>query len=205
MKYKIEYQPVIKDFEDVLHIEENYLEPSTISSVEQVINWDKKNNDIHVFVRDRKVDRIVGEITILPLSEVQFNKFMINELEDTDISSKMLLNYENNKSYYLLFSAIAIDPKYRNDRIILSLLLKGLNDKLNNLKNRKIRFLNMCAEGQTIEGQNFIENFLDLKYKRNTREGYKLYSFDSMQDFDEWLKRLPQYIESYNNKFNLKY
>ena len=32
----------------------------------------------------------------------------------------MLLTYENNKKYYLLFSANAIDLDYRDDRTILS-------------------------------------------------------------------------------------
>lgn len=205
MKYKIEYKPREKDFEDAFYIEEKYFESSTIASVGQVIKWDMKNNDIHVFIRDEEINKIVGEMTLLPLSEEQFNKFMINELEDTEINSEILLSYKRNQSYYLLFSAIAIDPKYINDRMILSLLLKGLSDKIRYLQNKNIKFLNMCAEGQTLEGQNFIENFLDLKYRRDTKEGYKLYSFDSTKDFDDWLVKLPKYIESYNNKFNLKY
>ena len=130
---------------------------------------------------------------------------MNNTLEDTEINEASLLKYENNKTYYLLYSAMAIDSKYRNDRMVLSLLLKGFYDKLNDLNSRGIVFLNMCAEGQTEDGQKFAEKFLDLKHKRNTKEGYKLYSFDEKKEFDEWLTRLPKYIDSYNNRFNIKY
>lgn len=35
MKYKIEYNHEYKDFEDVWNIEKNYLNPITISSIEQ--------------------------------------------------------------------------------------------------------------------------------------------------------------------------
>lgn len=204
-KYKLDYHPTIKDFEEALHIEENYLEPSTIASVEQVISWDNKNNDIHIFVKDKILNQVVGEITLLPLSEIQFKKFINNELEDTEITDKTLLTYESNKSYYLLFSAIAIDPKYRNDRIILSLLLQGINEKINYLQNKNIKFLNMCAEGQTTDGQKFIESFLNLKFKKETKDGYKLYSHNNTQDFDFWLQQLlPEYIKSYNSKYNLK-
>ena len=77
------------------------------------------------------MNKIIGEITILPLSEEQFNKFMSNELEDTDINEESLLTFTPNFSCYLLFSTIAIDPKYRNDRRVLSLLLTGLNYKIN--------------------------------------------------------------------------
>lgn len=203
MKYRIEYEHSVKDFEDVWYIEKDYLEPSTIATVDQVTKWDKKNSDIHIFVRDLEQDKIVGEITLLPFSEDQFNKFMNNALEDTEINEDTLLNYESNKSYYLLYSAMAIAKEYRNDRIVLSLLLKGFYDKLNKLKDRGIKFLNMCAEGQTLDGQRFAETFLDLKHKRNTKEGYKLYSFNDSKEFDEWVTKLPKYIKSYNDRFNI--
>lgn len=204
MNYKIEYYHKKQDFLDVWNIENQYLEPSTISSVEQVIDWNNKNNDTHIFVRDLIKNKIVGEITFLPLSKEQFDKFMNGELEDTEIDGNSLCSYESEKSYYLLFSAIAIDKDYRNDRRILSLLLKGFNDKLNELINRNIIFLNMCAEGQTPDGQKFIENFLNLKYQQNTKEDYKLYSFDTDKEFDDWLKTFPKYIEEYNNNLVFK-
>ena len=204
MNYKIEYCHKKQDFLDVWNIENQYLEPYTISSVDQVIDWNNKNNDTHIFVRDLIKDKIVGEITFLPLSKEQFDKFMSNELEDTEIDGNSLLSYENGKSYYLLFSAIAIDKDYRNDRRILSLLLKGFNHKLNELINRNIIFLNMCAEGQTSDGQKFIENFLNLKYQQNTKEDYKLYSFDTKKGFDDWLKMFPKYIEEYNSMYDNK-
>lgn len=205
MKYRIEYEHSVKDFEDVWYIEKDYLEPSTIASVDQVTKWDNKNGDIHIFVRDLEKDKIVGEITLLPFSEEQFIKFMNNTLEDTEINEDTLLKYESNQNYYLLYSAMAIASEYRNDRMVLSLLLKGFYDKLNYLKDRGIKFLNMCAEGQTSDGQKFAETFLNLKHKRNTKEGYKLYSFDGSKEFDEWLTKLPKYIESYNDRFNIKY
>ena len=94
MKYEIEYIHKVQDFKDVWDIERSYLEPSTIASVEQTISWDNKNHDIHIFIRDIQNDKIVGEITILPLSNEQFNKFMKNELEDTEINSYTLLKYK---------------------------------------------------------------------------------------------------------------
>lgn len=204
MNYRIEYCHKKQDFLDVWNIENQYLEPYTISSVDQVIDWNNKNNDTHIFVRDLIKDKIVGEITFLPLSKEQFDKFMSNELEGTEIDGNSLCNYENGKSYYLLFSAIAIDKDYRNDRRILSLLLKGFNHKLNELINRNIIFLNMCAEGQTSDGQKFIENFLNLKYQQNTKEDYKLYSFDTDKEFDDWLKTFPKYIKEYNSMYDNK-
>lgn len=159
-RYVIEYNNhTQKDFEDVWNIEKEYLASSTISSVKQVMDWDNKNKDIHIFVRDLKLNIIVGEITLLPLSKEQFKDFMSNNLEDTDLDAYNLLTYERNRSYYLLFSVIAIAKKYRNDKKVLSYLLKGINSKINSLLRKNIRFENMCSEGQTNDGQKFIENF----------------------------------------------
>ena len=105
MKYTIEYNNhTHKDFQEVWLIENDYLEPSTISSVEQVEYWDKINNDIHIFIKDNEVNKVVGEITLLPLNKIQFDNFMKNELEDTQINSDSLLSYKKiwNVTYYLV-------------------------------------------------------------------------------------------------------
>ena len=52
MKYQGEFKHKNKDFEDVWSIEQEYLEPSTIATVKQTIEWDSKNSDIHIFIRD---------------------------------------------------------------------------------------------------------------------------------------------------------
>lgn len=143
-------------------------------------------------------------ITLLPLSETQFNMFMMNKLEDTQINKDTLLCYKPKETYYLLFSSIAIDIKYRKDRLVLSCLLKGLNEKIQYLIKKGITFLNMCAEGQTIDGQKFIESFLNMHHVYITKKGYKLYAFNNTYEFNEWIKRFPDYIKVYNEKYNLK-
>lgn len=203
MKYKLEFTHKEKDFEDVWNIEKEYFEPSTIASVKQAQEWDKENLDSSIFVRDVEKDRIVGEITLLPFTEEQFKDFVHNDLHDTEINSDNILKYRSGLVCYLLFSAIAIDKKYRKDRQILSLLLNGLYIKIKDLMNRNVTFLNMCSEGQTMEGQKFIENFLELKHNRTTKEGYKIYSFDNKEDFEKWFKIFPKYIDEYNKRFNL--
>lgn len=192
------------DFEDVWNVEKEYLEPSTISSVEQVMEWDNKNKDIHIFVRDLNFNKIVGEITLLPLSKKQFDDFMLNKIEDVEFKAHNLLKYEENGLYYLLFSVIAIAKEYRNDSRVLSCLLKGMNVKINTLLQKNIRFENMCAEGQTKDGQKFIENFLNLEEKNTTENGYKLYSFNNSKDFAEWLKKFPKYIQKYDKESSKK-
>lgn len=201
--YRIEYSHKKKDFKDVWNMERKYFKASTIASIKQTMSWDEKNNDIHIFIRNLELDKIIAEITMLPLSKKQFDRFIKNNLLDSEINEANLLKYENNNSYYLLFSAIAIDPCYRKDRLVLYLLLKGFYEKIKDLMGRNIIFLNMCAEGQTKEGQRFIENFLDLKVKNKSKEGYKLYCFENEKEFNKWLSIFPMYIEKYKEKFNI--
>lgn len=201
-RYRIEYNNhTQKDYEDAWNIESSYFEPFTVSSIKQVMEWDKKNDNINIFVRDTQLNKIVGEITLLPLTKNQFQDFMNDRLDDTELSANDLQAYMNNATYYLLFSAIAIDKNYRKDKLVLSCLLNGLNARITNLLERNIKFANMCAEGQTAEGQRFIENFLNLKEKNITKEGYKLYSFNDADEINQWLKIFPQYIEKYDETF----
>lgn len=203
MKYKIEYTHKEKDFEDVYNIEKKYFQESTIATPIQTISWDNKNPDIHIFIRDTIKNKIIGEITLLPLSKSQFDKFINNELEDTEINSNTLLSYKKNSHCHLLLSAIAIDPNYRKDKLVLGLLLKGLKNKLDYLFDNNIKIINMCAEGQTIEGQKFIENFINLKYKCLTKDGFKIYSFQNTKDLNKWLILFPKYIKNYYKRHNL--
>ena len=62
----------------------------------------------------------------------------------------------------------------------------------------------MCAEGQTKDGQKFIENFLNMQHRNTTKDGYKLYSFNDAQELYTWIKRLPEYINIYDERYNLK-
>lgn len=202
-KYTIEfYNHTKKDFEDIWNIEYDYLEPDTIANVEQIMLWDSKNKDINIYVRDVIYNCIVGEVTLLPLTDKQFTSFMKNELSDTELNYETLESYKDNKAYNLLVSVVAIDKRYRGDKLVLDCLLKGMNEKINDLINRGISFKNMCAEGQTKDGQEFIKNFLDLKEKGITKENYKLYSFDDEKEFLKWFEKFPKYIEEYDRKIN---
>ena len=78
-KYIIEqYNHTKNDFNDVWKIESQYFNPKMISPVSQVINWDNKNKDIHIFVKDKNTCSVVGEITLLPLTKKQYENFITN-------------------------------------------------------------------------------------------------------------------------------
>lgn len=197
-RFVIEFTHNKKDFIDVWEIENQYLEKDTICSVEKVMKWDKKNKDIHIFIRDKLRDCIVGEITILPLNNEQFSKFIEGEFSDTDLNATELENYEENGQYNLLLSAIAIKKEYRNNPIILYLIFLGINKKIKKLQSRGITFNNICAEGQTIYGRNLLKSF--LVEQNVTKEGYKLYTLpfeNSQSAYNRVWKKFEKYIEKY--------
>lgn len=202
MELKIDYNHTLQDFKKIEEIEKGYLAINTIAPSHQTFEWHNANKDIHIGVRDTVTDEIIGSIAIIPLNKKQYNKFILNELEDTELNSSNIEEYKEGKEYYLLFSAITIQKEYRNNRYVLYLLLKGFYDKLLDLKYKDINFINMCAEGQTKDGQKFIESFLDLKFYKKTKDNYNIYCYEKdYEDFNKWLENFPNYIESYYNKF----
>lgn len=204
-KYVVEYHShTRKDFKDVWNIANDYLEPSKIVSVAQIIERNRKNKDIHIFVKDINANKVVGEITILPLTLEQYNKFISNKLEDTTLESESLITYEDAELCYLWFSSIAIDKNYRDDKVVLSCLLKGMYNKIDYLLKKGIIFKNICAKSKTFDGQKFIESFLNLKVRSITEDGYKIYSFDNSKEIGEWFNKIPGYIEKYDKTYNNK-
>lgn len=203
MKYITNFKKTKNDFLDVFAIESYYLDSSTIASIESVSEWEKRNKDVHIFVKDVEKNKVIGEITLLPLNEQQFNKFMIDELHDTELGGESLEVYEPFNNYYLLFSVIAIDIDYRDDRKVLSLLLNCMIEKLEHLAKNNINFVNICAEGQTEDGKKFIENFLNLKAKFITKDRYKLYSIETNNTFNNWKNLFKSSVASYDKKYKL--
>lgn len=198
MRFQMDYIHNEDEFIDVLEIEENYLEPLTIASVEQVLSWEEKNHDIHIFVRDHLMNRIVGEITAVPLNHSQFTKFMNGTLEDTELDHDTLCKYHRGDTYVLLLSCVAIAPSVRKNPLILYLLLLGLRNKIKKLIYKGIHLTNICAEGQTEEGKKIIENFFHLTHENTSKDGYYLYCYPKDDiDFQAWWTGFETTLENY--------
>ena len=147
-------------------------------------------------------NEIVASLAFIPLNKNQYNKFILNHLEDTELNVDTMEKYQNEGEYYLLFSVITIQKEYRNNPEILYLLLEGFFDKIVQLKKRNITFINMCSEGSTQDGQKFIEKFLDLAIHLKTKVGYNIYKFQNdYQDFNLWFEKFPDYLKNYYRKY----
>ena len=202
MRFIVEKNLEIEDFEEMEEIEQGYFASDTIPSSSQAYKWYLKNPEIEIVIRDFINNKIVAQATILPLSKEQYEKFIAGELKDTEFTEENLLKFEDNKEYYLMFCCVAITKEYRENRMVLYWLLKALYDRIKYLESRGIKFINMCAEGQTKDGQKFLESFLDLKLMGKTKDDYQLYYYEKdYDDFNRWFTTFPKYIENYYNKF----
>lgn len=202
MKFKIEDELKFKDFEAMVEIEKSYFKPEKIGSSDEDYQWYLKNPDIEIVIKNVNNGEIAGYSTILPLSKKQYEKYINGELKDVNISERDLLSYKNNQEYYLLFCSIAIAKKYREEKVVLYWILRGIYEKLKYLKSRDIRFVNMCAEAVTKDGQKFVESFLNLRFIKRNKDGNKLYNFkEDYDDFNQWLEIIPKYIGDYYSKY----
>jgi len=202
MRFIIENDLTLNDFKEIEDIEKSYFDPDTIVPSSQRYDWYASNRDVDIVIRNSDNHEIVGEIAIVPLSKDQYYKFINGEFADTELTGDTMLTYENNKDYYLMFVVVAIKEEYRNNRRALYYLLKGTCEKIKQLQNRGIKYINMCTEGQTPNGQKFIDGFLNLRLMGKTKDNYNLYHFEKdSEDFSNWINIFPNYIESYYNKF----
>ena len=56
------------------------------------------------------------------------------------------------------------------------------------------------SEGQTLDGQKFIKNFLNLKEKCVTKKGINCILLMMKKEFLKWYEKFPVYIEEYDRR-----
>ncbi|MCL2383087.1 MAG: hypothetical protein FWC79_02785 [Oscillospiraceae bacterium] len=206
MNFRIDNNLTFEDFKEIEEIEKSYFDIDTVVTSSQVYKWHLVNPDTEIVVKSIVNDEVVGQISVIPLSKEQYKNFINGDLKDTEINEDNIITYINHCEYHLLFSCITIKKQYRENKMILYCLLKGLYEKIKYLESKDIKFINMCAEGQTTDGQNFLEKFLSLKLMGKTKDNYSLYYFEKdYNDFDNWFTAFPTYIEKYYNNFSNAY
>ena len=191
-KFEFVKQPTFEDFKEVQGIEREFLKEETIATAEQTFAWSKKNPDIEIFIRDVIIGKVVGSLTITPLNEEQYNKFIAGTLQDTELSAETLERYEGGQKYWLLFAAVAIRKAYQG-KGLFNMLMKGFALKIKELEQRGISFANICGEGQTMAGRRIFQELIGLE-KIDGNFEFPLYYFgkgdqsEKVKDFFEGIK-----------------
>lgn len=156
---KIEYTFNLEDFKVIENIEHSYFPNENITSAEEVLNWYRKNDLTCIGVRNNK-HRIIASANILPLNEETFYNIYENKMNEADVVSSQIEEYEDNSIYFIYLSSISIDKAYRNNYKVITTLLKGCINMFNLLQERNIKIEKVMAEASTIHGEKIGEEFV---------------------------------------------
>ena len=174
---KIDYNFDLDDFKTMENIEHSYFPNENITPAEEVLKWYDKNNFSCVGVRNSN-NKIIASVNILPLKSNVFNDIYENKMNEADVVFEQIEIYEDDKSYLLYLSSISIDEKYRNNYKVITTLLKGCIDLLNNLMKRSIKIEKVMADASTIHGEKICKKLLKMDYIRDTSHKSKIYCVD---------------------------
>jgi len=174
---KIDYNFDLDDFKTMENIEHSYFPNENITPAEEVLKWYEKNNLTCIGVRNSN-NKIIASVNILPLKSNVFNDIYENKMNEADVVFEQIEIYEDDKSYLLYLSSISIDEKYRNNYKVITTLLKGCIDLLNNLMKRSIKIEKVMADASTIHGEKICKKLLKMDYIRDTSHKSKIYCVD---------------------------
>lgn len=185
---KIDYNFDLDDFKTMENIEHSYFHNENITPAEEVLKWYEKNNLTCIGVRNYN-NQIIASVNILPVKRNVFNDIYENKMNEADVIYEQIEIYEEDKSYLLYLSSISIDGKYRNNYKVITTLLRGCINLLNNLFERNIKIEKVMADASTIHGEKICNKLLKMDYIRDTSHESKIYC-TSGENFVKSIKRI---------------
>ena len=188
---KIDYKFDFKDFKTMENIEHSYFPDNNITPAEEVLKWYEKNDLTCVGIRNEK-NEIIASVSILPLKKHTFMKIYENKMNEADVVSEQVEEYQDKKTYYIYLASISIDERYRNNYRTITTLLKGCIDLFDSLIKRNINIEKVMADASTIHGEKICNKLLKMHYIRDTSHDSKIYCVDG-----------NEFIETIN-KFKIK-
>jgi len=142
-------------------------------NIEKCMAWWNINPDIYFVLRDEESDDLVGYVNLAPITETCYNRIATGTIWDTSIDEESVLPYTHGL-YYLNFTSIVIDPKYRS-LVAVSQLMNAVESKMIELFEQGIYIKAMIADAVTPLGEKFCRMFnMDLITESNHNS--KIYS-----------------------------
>lgn len=191
---KVDYRFNLEDFKKMEDIEHSYFENDNIAPADECLKWYEKNDLTCVGVRNEE-NEIIASVSILPLKKSIFMDIYENKMNEAEVVSEQIEEYQDNKTYYIYLSSISIDEKYRNNYKVVTTLLKGCINLFDLLKSRNIKIEKVMADASTIHGEKICSKLLKMNYITETSHKSKIYCEDG-ERFIEDINKLEKFIKS---------
>ena len=147
------------------------------------LGWSNFNDDIYTFLVDRSLDRTVGYINAMPVSEECFDAILAGSKADNEITQDDVVSYEPNSTMSLYLMSIAVAPSLQKRTTglhseELERLRNGLIGKLMHYAlNQSVRIRRMSAVGWTPQGRRLCAG-LRMKSDRCDKYGNPVFSIN---------------------------
>ena len=147
-----------KYLKEAWEIDKKFYSASGIVSFERCLSWQNKNPDIYSGLVDKKSNRLVGYLNLIPINESYIPTVLASEFNDIHLNDEKIEVYKENHGYSTYLSSIAkseyISNIYnRDDRTSLMKFL--LRSKVEDLARKGIQIKTIWGKTTTSAGFNF--------------------------------------------------
>ncbi len=150
-----------------------YNEEYNRGTFDKCLSWYNKNDEIYICLLHN--DKIVGYINFCPLTDQAYQEYRNLNLHDYDLTQNHIPKYQDNTDVKCLFMSIVISEEHRDGEAI-KCLLKGLENKLIDLKNRGINITHILSECVSSAGEKVTKRlgFRKIKLTNNCSFLYEI-------------------------------
>jgi hypothetical protein len=131
--------------------------------------WFRRNPSIYSFLFSGT--RVVGYGNAMPLTDAAFADVLAGTVCDGLIRPEMIRRYDEPGDYKLYLCSIAILPEFRTQTIGIWSLYSSFQRKMEMLRRRGMRIVQLAAVVWTAEGRAICRSFGMKFHRRHVRQG----------------------------------
>ena len=190
-----------EDFKETDEIDYLVLRDDLIASVETAIEWYEYNNYSYIAAKDTKTGKIVGYMTLLPITEDTYNQILSGDFMDKDFTKDSILQYDYPGLYTIYIASVAIHPVYQNSNVFFELYNATIDMFLGLAKQREIYVEKIIAEASTKQGEKLCK-LLKMKKYCSTTNNTDIYTLTLIPpEFKLFGTKGKQFMNLYKQKY----
>ncbi|MEN8905049.1 MAG: hypothetical protein ABF289_03725 [Clostridiales bacterium] len=120
--------------------------------------WQDKNLEIYIFLKDIRIDEVIGCINLMPLSDEFYNLFISGKYMDLEIPVSEIKTYSKPGLYKMCLISITLLKEYRDSEAI-KILYNAILYKLIELSKQGIYCHELLADVISADGEKFCKSF----------------------------------------------
>lgn len=163
-----------QDFLDIYEIDRLVLRHDLIAPASVAYSWYKYNVYSHIAIRSRVTEKIIGYITLFPITDELFQEIKQGNFKDSHLSTDRIRQYDMPDFYILYVSCVAIHPAYQNTKAFSFLYKAVIQMMLDLAVEREVYVTEIITEASTTQGEKLCK-IIGLKKMCDTNLGTALY------------------------------